>query len=79
MTSRKPNDDADYLGDLGSLVRSVMDAMNLVNLRWFLYDEARREAWLEQQASAARDRRPKRMPLGAGRKDPEASASDRAA
>jgi len=53
--------------------------MNLVNLRWFLYDEARREAWLKAQGSAARDRRPKRMPPVAGRKDPEASASDQAA
>jgi len=78
MTNRKPNEDADHLG-FGTVVRSVMDAMNLVNLRWFLYDEARRKAWLEAQSGAARNRRPQRMPPVAGRRDQKASASDQAA
>ncbi len=48
MTNPTPNRDADYLEDLRCLTRSVLDATNLINFRWFLYDEAHRKAWLDQ-------------------------------
>jgi hypothetical protein len=69
MTKPRPNKDADYLEDLRCLERSVLDAMNLINFQWFLYDEARRKAWLEQQMTEPSDRQPESVPLAAGFKD----------
>ena len=69
MTNPKPNKNADYLEDLRCLTRSVLDATNLINFQWFLYDEARRKAWLEQQMTEPSDRQPESVPLAAGFKD----------
>ena len=62
MTKPRPNRDADYLEDLRCLTRSVLDATNLINFQWFLYDEARRKAWLEQQMTEPSDRQPESVP-----------------
>ena len=55
MTNPKPNKDAGYLEDLRCLAESYRDAMNLINFQWFLYDDARRKAWLEQQMTEPSD------------------------
>ncbi len=69
MTNPKPNKDADYLEDLRCLERSVLEAMNLINFQWFLYDEARRKAWLEQQMKEPPNHQPESVPLATGFKD----------
>ena len=69
MTNPKPNKDAGYLEDLRCLAESYRDAMNLINFQWFLYDDARRKAWLEQQMTEPSDRQPESVPLAAGFKD----------
>ncbi len=65
----KPNKDAGYLEDLRCLAESYRDAMNLINFQWFLYDDARRKAWLEQQMTEPSDRQPESVPLAAGFKN----------
>ncbi len=69
MTNPKPNKDADYLEDLRCLVASFRDAMNLTDFRWFLYDDARRKAWLEQQMKEPPNRQPESVPPATGFKD----------
>ena len=65
MTKPRPNKDADYLEDLRCLERSVLDAMNLINFQWFLYDEARRKAWLEHMKEPP-NHQSESAPLAAG-------------
>jgi hypothetical protein len=69
MTDPKPNKDADYLEDLRCLERSVLEAMNLINFGWFLYDEARRKAWLEQNINEPRNRQLESVPPTSSLKD----------
>jgi len=51
MTTPESNKGPDFFVDIDTLLRSALDAMNLINFRWFLYDEARRSAWLEQHGN----------------------------
>ncbi len=64
----KPNKDADYLEDLRCLTRSVLDATNLINFQWFLYDEARRKAWLEHMKGPP-NHQSESVPMAAGFKN----------
>ena len=50
MTTPESNKGPDFFLDFDTLLRSVLDAANLINFGWFLYDEARRDAWLAQHA-----------------------------
>ncbi len=68
MTNPKPNKDADYLEDLRCLTRSVLDATNLINFQWFLYDEARRKAWLQHMKEPP-NHQSESVPLAAGFED----------